>query len=257
MTVELPSVTENLPPLYKALTPLTAEHHGSFGLAEQQDYGFAAQSNSFPLAIDEFAAAQRHYPILFTTGDSPMPAVLVSVEQGRNPYVDDNGAWKNSAYVPAYIRRYPFMLVRAKSNNNDFALCFDNESAKVSDVATNTFFATDGQPTKTTKSIMDFCVNYEKSIDTTRRTCRELAELDILADPAIKISRGTQTLELKGFRIVDEQKLRALPAETLARLTTSGVMGAIYAHLFSLAALGQLEELSSALSKIDGKSNIH
>ena len=257
MSIALPSVTDNLPPLYESLTPLTAEHHGSFGLAEKQDYGFAAKSNSFPLAIDEFAAAQRHYPILFTTGDSPMPAALVSVEQGKNPYVGNDGTWKTAAYVPAYLRRYPFMLVRAKSHNNDFALCFDKESEKVSDVAANTFFATDGQPTKTTKSIMDFCVNYEKSIDTTRRTCRELAELDILADPAIKISRGSQTLELKGFRIVDEQRLRALPAETIARLTTSGVMGAIYAHLFSLAALGQLEELSTALTRIDGQSNVH
>ena len=114
MSIPLPSVTENLPPLYQALTPLTAEHHGNLGLAERQDYSFAANSNSFPLAIDEFAAAQRQYPILFTTGSSPMPAALLSVEPGTNPYVGSDGTWKSAAYVPAYLRRYPFMLVRAK-----------------------------------------------------------------------------------------------------------------------------------------------
>ncbi len=257
MTEPLPAVTDNLPPLYQALTPLTAEHHASFGLAEKQDYGFAANSNSFPLAIDEFAAAQRHYPIFFTMGKTPMPAALVSVEQGRNPYVDDSGTWKTTTYVPAYLRRYPFMLVRAKAHNNDFALCFDMKSEMVVDASSNTFFAADGQPTKVTKSIMDFCVSYEKSIDTTRQTCRELAELDLLVDPSIKISKGANTLELKGFRIIDEQRLRSLPAETIAKLTANGVMGAIYAHLFSLSALGQLEELSFALNKIEDRSNVH
>ena len=257
MTATLPAVTENLPPLYRELTPLTADHHAGYGLSTNQNYAFASGTNSFPLAIDEFAAAQRHYPILFTTGQDPMPAALVSVEQCKNPYIDNQGAWKAAAYVPAYVRRYPFMLVRAKAHNNDFALCFDTQSDKVSSTSEETFFATDGQPTKTTKSIMEFCIAYEKSIEMTRRTCREIAELGLFTDPSIKVSKGASTLELKGFRTIDEARVRDLDVDTVARLTKNGTLGAIYAHLFSLAALGQLEQLSSMLTSIQDQSKVH
>ena len=255
MTQQLPTISGSLPPLYKEVAPLTSEHHEDFGLSQQTTYGFAAQTNSFPLAIDEFAAAQRHYPILFTKTETPMPAALVSVEAGQNPYICEDGTWKMSTYVPAYVRRYPFLLIRAQANNNDYALCFDTTADHVGQTKTNGFFA-DGEATQVTKSIMDFCVAYEKSIESTRRTCREIAKLELFTDPSIKITKAGKTVELKGLQIVDEKKLRELPAGKLAELATSGILSAIYAHLFSLAAIGQLEGISTAIERLEPQ-NVH
>lgn len=247
---ELPEITKNLPPLYNKLAPLTSEHHAKLGLKPGYNYSFAANTNSFPLAVEEFAAAQRHYPILFTVGDKPMPAVLLSVRAGHNPYVTSDGQWKAETYVPAYVRRYPFLLVRAKADQSDFALCFDTSASHVGETDKHGFFAS-GSATQLTDSIMEFCVSYEKGIDKTRRVCAELAELDLFAEPSIKLSKKGHSVELKGLQVVSEEKLRALPDETLGKLARSGVLAAVYAHLFSLSSLGYLEGMASSLDQLD------
>ena len=250
MTEMLPTITENLPPLYRKLVPLTAEHHGQHGLSSFTDYHFAAGASSFPLGFEEFAAAQRHYPILFTDGELPMPAVLLSVESGRNPYVDRDGQWTQGAYVPAYVRRFPFTLIRARAGDDEFALCVD-PMAELFGYGFERRLFQSGKATDLTDRIMEFCVAYERSIAQTRAVCAELKALDLFTEPSIKISRDGKSLALKGLKIIDEVKLRALPDATLARLARSGVIGSISAHLFSLASISQLQGLRGALERID------
>ena len=249
MSEMLPTITDKLPPLYRQLVPLTPEHHGEYGLGTATDYHFAAGISSFPLAFEEFPAAQRHYPILFTDTEQPMPAALLSVEAGNNPYVDANGSWKQGAYVPAYVRRFPFMLIRARANDDDFALCVDPTAYLFGEFFERKLFV-NSEATPFTNSIMEFCVAYERSVAQTRQICSELKALDLFTEPSIKVSRGGNSVALQGLQIIDEQKLRALPEDKLAALVRNGAMGGIYAHLYSLSALGQLEGLPSTLEKI-------
>jgi hypothetical protein len=53
-----------LPILYTALEPLDSERHAGLHLRDV-GHGFAAHLSSIPLAVEEFALAGRHMPVVF------------------------------------------------------------------------------------------------------------------------------------------------------------------------------------------------
>jgi len=103
---------EKLPLLYRTLVPLVPERHMDLRLNGRRDYSFAAEANAIPLTVDEIPTAMRHYPIVLAPGRTATPVALVGFEQGKNAFVDKDGAWQEGTYIPAYVRRYPFGLVR-------------------------------------------------------------------------------------------------------------------------------------------------
>lgn len=256
MLNDLPALTDGLPSLYREVIPLTPERHRGLALRTDAGYGFAGHSQTLPITVDEFAAVQRDYPILFTTGERPAPAALLGVDPQANPYVDGNGRWKDGAYVPAYVRRYPFLLIRHSRDSDNFVLCVDRTAPHVADMPTaagangaNTLFDDKGA-TKLTEQIMQFCVGYEQGIERTRAFGDELKRLDLLVTPTIRLSKGGRSVDLNGFRAVSEERLAKLDDATLARLARSGALSAIHAHLFSMQTLGQLEHLGQSIEAL-------
>lgn len=74
----------------------------------------------------EFEAASREYPIGFVDeGEAVYPAAVVGVRRGLNLFVGADGAWRG-AYIPAYLRCYPFLL--AQTPPDTFPLCLDDAS---------------------------------------------------------------------------------------------------------------------------------
>ena len=53
-----------------------------------------------------------------------MPAALLGIRDKENLYVGQNGNW-NAKYVPAFIRRYPFVF--SSTDGGRFTLCLDHE----------------------------------------------------------------------------------------------------------------------------------
>lgn len=252
MLSDLPALTDGLPSLYREVVPLTPERHRGLALRSDTGYGFAGRSHTLPITIDEFAAVQRDYPILFTTGERPAPAALLGLDPKANPYVDGNGRWKDGAYVPAYVRRYPFLLIRHSRDSDNFVLCVDRTAPHVagsSATGANTLFDDKGA-TKLTEQIMQFCVGYEQGIERTRAFGDELQRLDLLVTPTIRLSKGGRSVDLNGFRAVSEERLAKLDDATLARLARSGSLSAIHAHLFSMQTLGQLEQLGLSIDTL-------
>lgn len=84
------------------------------------DFSFAAEVNSVPLAGVEFVEAARSHPIFFLEPQSgeTFPIALLGMASGGNRFVAADGAWRDS-YVPAFVRRYPFVLAA------DDTVCFD------------------------------------------------------------------------------------------------------------------------------------
>ncbi|MDZ4843338.1 MAG: SapC family protein [Hyphomicrobium aestuarii] len=263
MLNDLPALTDGLPSLYREVVPLTPERHRGLALRTDVGYGFAGRSHTLPITIDEFAAVQRDYPILFTTGERPAPAALLGLDPMANPYVDGDGRWKAGAYVPAYVRRYPFLLIRHSRDSDNFVLCVDRTaphvagtqfadaetSAAAGATSANPLFDDKGA-TKLTAQIMQFCVGYEQGIERTRAFGEELQRLDLLVTPTIRLSKGGRSVDLNGFRAVSEERLAKLDDATLARLARSGALSAIHAHLFSMQTLGQVEQLGSSIDTL-------
>ena len=67
------TAANRMPLLYKRVVLLTGERHREKTIKRTGNYTFATATNSIPLTLAEFPAAVRHYPIVFTTGESPSP----------------------------------------------------------------------------------------------------------------------------------------------------------------------------------------
>lgn len=226
----------NLPLFYNKLDPLSSSVHGNFKTRPSDTAPFLANAHAVPLTSDEFIVAQRFYPIVFSVGDAPVPLALMGLNEGVNVYIDDDGRPTREVYIPAYARRYPFMLARLKPDAEELSLCFDATSNVVGDFADGEPLFEDGKPTQTTNDILKFCEEFELSAQRTNAFMQELAELDLLIDGEVSIQPADSETPFvyRGFRMVAEDKLRDMRGDTLRKINQNGILPLVVAHLFSL-----------------------
>ena len=235
---------------YSNPEPLDPALHGGLGVnPTDKPYAFVAQTNIVPLTVTEFAAAALSYPIIFT-GENRQPVVVMGLRQGENLYVSDAGDFRADAYIPAYVRRYPFVFADDKQNQR-LILCIDRGAEIVAEGGQNPLFV-DGQPSDYTNMAMDFCNNFEQERLRTESFVQLLKDLDLLdireAAFTPRNPDGTpgEPQKLAEYYAVSEDRLKALPAEKLAELRDNGALGQIYAHLVSLLGWDRLIAMTFA-----------
>ncbi|TNE32519.1 MAG: multidrug transporter [Alphaproteobacteria bacterium] len=230
-----------LPLFYKDLMPLNSRDHKSWKSKNFDDASFIGTTHAIPLTIDEFVDAQRQLPIVFTSGENPLPIALMGLNEGVNTFVGDDGKLIDQVYLPAYARRYPYMLARLRQDSEEMSLCFDPEAGIVGQSSDgNALFGDDGSPSEFTNGILEFCQRFEESGQRTKAFMEELEKLELLMDGEIAITMNEnpdKPFVYRGFRMIDENKLRELPAETADRLHKNGMLLLIHAHLFSLGLM--------------------
>src|SRR6187549_3196373 len=127
-----PQGNANLPLLYRGLEPLNSGQHSKMKLKRQQTIPHVGQVHAIPVTTDEFIPAQRTYPIIFSAGETPVPLALMGLNEGVNTFIDGEGKpIDESAYMPAYLRRFPFMLAKLRPDSDELSLCFDPTSGSI------------------------------------------------------------------------------------------------------------------------------
>ena len=234
---------QQLPLFYGSLVPLSSQFHPNHGLVQRENLAYTKVTHAIPITVDEFAVAQRHYPIVFGLGENPAPLALVGLNEGTNMFVGDDGQWQAGAYIPAFVRRYPFMLAKLQPDAQELSLCFDDSSGLVSADAEDKLFA-GTEASETTKGILQFCEQFEQAIFRTRNFMEELAKLELLIDGEVTIQRPNvaEPAIYRGFQMVAEDKLQGIRGDQARKMVQSGMMGLVYAHLFSLSQIAGLFE---------------
>lgn len=230
----------NLPVFYKQLTPLNSNDHADWHARTVDKASWIAKQHAIPLTVEEFPAAQRDFPIVFSAGDRPVPLALMGLNEGVNVFFDDDGAQREARapYIPAYVRRYPFLLAKLDQNSDNLSLCFDPTTdlvGKFDDGAA--LFDADAQPSEHTKSLLQFCEKFEEAGMRTQAFMQELQSLDLLMDGEVAIQRAdnpNQPFTYRGFKMVNQEKLRELRGDQLRKWNENGMLPLIMAHLFSL-----------------------
>lgn len=224
-----------LPVFYKSLTPLSSNLHADYGVKQRTSLEFTRGVHAVPVTVDEFAAAHRFFPIVFSTGETPTPLALLGLQEGQNLYLKEDGTWREGAYVPAFIRRYPFLLARTSPESEELSLCFDESCGEISPEFEQKFFA-DGQQTELTQNVLKFCEEYEKSIARTHGFVEELKKADLLMDGEVSIQApGAERPSVyRGFKMINEQKIKDLRGDQARKFVQNGALALVYAHLFSL-----------------------
>lgn len=230
----------SLPLYYEQPKVLQPVRHAHQSLAEDADYRFSANSNSVPLVMAEFTAACRHFPVVFTDEDVPQPVALLGLRQGQNLFVDEQGQWQAGSYVPAYVRRYPFIFLEDEARSQ-FTLCIDEAADALKEGRNNPLFDASGLPTPLTKSALAFCRDYQALHEPTQEFTRSLSAAGVLVDHRADIQmNGGQSLSLSGFKVIDEAKFNAIPDAKFRRWRANGWLAPIYAHFVSMGAWASL-----------------
>jgi hypothetical protein len=230
------------PMFYRKPFALQAQVHSEVSLKRTPNYRFAAPTNAIPLTIQEMFHAQRDYPIVFTNESVPMPMAVVGIQDQANLYVGPDGSWRRGAYVPAYVRRYPF-LFSERTESQDLTLCIDEGSDLVEATSANPFFR-DGKATDITQKALEFCIAYQRQHEATRDFGRTLAQVELLIpkDATVKLPGG-ESIVVRGFKMIDEARFNQCPADTFLDWRSKGWITLIYSHFLSLGAWDHLVQI--------------
>ena len=242
MSVNPPSDTNQISGnvlFYSRPEPLNVEAHGKLGLRRiDRPFAFAGASQISPLTVTEFQLACQNYPIIFA-GDGRQPLAVMGVNPDSNMFVGANGLFETGTYVPAYIRRYPFVLANDPANEQ-LVVCIDRGAVMLGDLPDLPFFDPAGQPTEYTKGCIQFCNDFEAECRRTESFVALLKDLDLFevrkqtfTPTNADGSPGVQQ-DVAEYFAVSEDRLKALPDAKVRELLDNGAMSQIYAHIISL-----------------------
>jgi len=242
-TQAAPAMADNSLPLFyskpEALNPI---RHGSLGLAARADFSFARSAHAIPVVASEMPAAMRSYPIVFI-GTAKAPVIITGVRQDENLFVDADGRWSEPHYIPAYVRRYPFILADESKTAGRLTLCIDRASERVVDELLAPFredggkiarFFNGTEPTEATRQALAFCNQFQTDFNATRAMIEKIDAHGLLAPRQSKVTlEGGEVLNLTDFQVVDEVVFNKLSDEAFLDLRKSGALGMLYCHLAS------------------------
>jgi hypothetical protein len=229
---------------YSQPEPLSKEAHAKLGVKKVDNpFSFAAKANVVPVTVPEFAPAALSYPIIFA-GDLHMPLAVMGLSEGQNLYFIDEKRFETGAYMPAYIRRYPFVLA-GDEKGEQMVVCIDRGSPLIGENAEAPFFE-NGELTPFTQNCLEFCNAFESDRRQTESFVKLLTDLDLFElkvatfTPQNEDGSAGEPQQIADYFGVSEQKLNALPAAKLAELRDSGALRQIYIHLNSLLGWDKL-----------------
>lgn len=237
-TSAAPEAEAMLPLFYRKPTLLRSDTHAGLGLRRDATAAFAGSATAIPVVASEFAAAGRQYPIVFTGDDAAMPVIVTGIEAGKNLFVEADGRWKQGFYVPAYIRRYPFIGITLSSEER-IMLGFDEQSDSIAAVASDAdaipLFDDEGNPTDASRRAIDLCENYAVEHRQMRGFGAALLEHGLLVERSAQIRRDDDEFvaQVDRFRVVDEAAARALPQEVVLEFHAKGWLHLVTLHLAS------------------------
>ncbi|TZG29307.1 SapC family protein [Sphingomonas montanisoli] len=243
---------QGLPLFYKDLQPLSSLDHADWKARNIGSATFFAQAHAVPLTVEEFISAQRFHPIVFSAGANPVPLALMGLNEGVNVFVDETGQPQREMYIPAYVRRYPFLLARLRPDSDELSLCFDPTSGVLGAFDEGDAIFNDGEPTDVIKGTLEFCEKFEQAGAQSGFFMNELINNKLLIDgeATIQLPDGSAPFIYRGFQIVSEERVLELRGDVVRKLVQTGVMPLIYAHLFSLQLMQTLFGLQQEQGKV-------
>ncbi len=245
-------MTENneqaqLPMFYSNPMCVDSGRHLNAGLLPATNCEFAAHTNSISINAHEFVEAAKFYPIVFTDGELPMPAVILGLETD-NYFVDTKNQWMLEHYVPGYVRKYPFILLHI-ADKKEFVLCVDEGSKQFCAKPTKgmvPLYDTDGKPSEMAQAAFVGAMEYHNQFLFTRQFAKAIQDADLLVSnvSSATLSSG-RVINLQGFGMIDEKKFNALSDDVILDFHKNGWLPLIHFALMSASNWRRIAELAS------------
>ncbi|MCZ7463975.1 SapC family protein [Rhizobium rhizogenes] len=228
-----------MPLFYQKPILLCFEDHRNAALRPANGYGFCAGANAAPLLVSEFAHAVRHYPIVFTDTASPETVAVSGLREGQNLFVASDGFWRAGAYVPAYLRRYPFIVTDFTEDARQL-LAIDAACSRFTEIGASAddqpLFDDHGGPAPVTAQAMAFCNAFHQDYLRDHGFGRALLDRGLLRPRHADLRfPDNSRYTLDGFMVVDAEKFTALSdRDLLLDWHRRGWLAAVHLHLASM-----------------------
>jgi hypothetical protein len=232
----------NLPVFYQDLMPLNSRDHAAWRSRTTDKAPWLAGFHAVPLTVEEFPAAARNFPIIFSSGENPVPLALMGLNEGVNVFVDAEGKVAENIYIPAYVRRYPFLLAKLSPDSEELSLCFDPTTDLVGEFDEGAALFDGEQPSDQTKALLGFCEQFEQAGLKTQAFVEELTKHKLLMDGEVAIQQDgvEQPFVYRGFQMINQEALQDIRGDILRGWNQSGLLPLIYAHMFSLELIREI-----------------
>lgn len=236
--------------IYNNIQPLSDKHKA--WSVNVKDHAFINHLNAVPVQASEISIAAAEYPIIFSATNVEgeyLPLAVMGLKEGQNLLLNEKNLL-TTRYVPAFVRRYPFVLGGAQGAEM-MALCIDEGSDSVVQDGSSgvRLFNEDGTNSPLLNDVIEFQKDYQSRVELTRAFSKKLHELDLLEPMSADITfKGKEdlNLSLNGILVVKREKLKAISDADALELFKKDGLELIYSHLYSLANFNKLIDIMSA-----------
>lgn len=247
---------------YERPVPLNRDAHKNLRLKGVPTSKFAMKTHSVPLTGTEFGLAARDMMVLFAGNsvDDCGPIALLGLRENENLFIDEAGRWAEDTYVPAFVRRYPFVLAErppGQAEGEDYTVFLDEGYEGFNVTEGERLFNEDGSDSELLGNAVKFLSEFQQNIVNTRHFVARLNQHGLLEPRNIRLQKGQDgnAINLQGLFVVNEEKLRGLDEKTAIEFARDGVFGWVYAHLLSLANIDRLTRRLDVREKAEAGSS--
>jgi hypothetical protein len=237
---------------YEKPVLLDREKHRRRRVRASQSFAFARKANSLYLAGVEFAEACKEYAIVFTRGANGriVPVVMLGLRTRENLFVDDQDHW-TGRYIPAFVRRYPFVLAELPGQQQ-LGVCIDEAFPGLNDKEGEALFDAKGQDTPFLRNALDFLTQYQREYLRTEAFCQRLEQAGLLMEMNARADLvDGRSFTVGSLLVVDEKKLMALPDMAALSFFRSGELHLVSMHLMSLSNMqGLVDKMAQRKSPL-------
>ena len=215
---------------------LNREQHAGMGLdPAAKPFAFCSKIRAVPVTLSEIPEASKFFPVVFMSKEQPVPLAVLGLHDDLNLFVGEDGNWEKMAYIPGYLRRYPFALA-GETGGDRMALVIDAAYEGFTQSAERKLFDKDGL-SQFSKQAMEFTQTYETDRRLTDQIVEQLKKYDIIQGQTAQYTPqgDSEPRPFANYFGVDEAKLQALTDEQFLELRKMNVLPILYAHMISLA----------------------
>jgi len=226
---------------YQNIVALDRKKHHDLTLTTPINLDFAANTNFIPILLSELSEVAQELPVLFVPiGENEYALAAITGVQAQSNLLIQEGSWRGR-YIPAFLRRYPFITLANPGDTSQFTIAIDEQAACLqgkkgasSGSQTHAIFEKD-QPSKKLQELIPFLQKFHQDNQQTYAFCKRLQELNLLSKFDLGVQdRFGKKYQVAGGWLIDEDALKTLDPQLVQEFFANSWLQKIYQIQFSI-----------------------
>lgn len=237
----------------KDFQPLNVEQHKNLGYTEKYGSEYGNQVGAVMILPNEFAKAQREYPILFRKDSETgrfFPVVLLGLEEKENLFLNENSTW-STRYIPHAMNQGPFIIgPQQQEAEQQLIVYVDINDSRVQQNTVPALFNPDGTSSTTLDEIRDVLLARHEGSRWLEPMIEAFLKYNLLERVIIEIDLANgANINFDAGYTVHIEKLMALENEAVVALHKAGFLSLAYNVADSVNNIQALIDIKNAKIK--------